>query len=375
MDAEAQRRLIARIRDLRGSNSTDLAASTFRVPAADYTSDAVLAAELDRLFFGGPLLAGLSGDVREPGDWLSVEACGRSAVVWRHADGALRAFTNACRHRGMRIATGRGHAERVLVCPYHAWSYDGDGRVRGIPGDAGFSDVARDELCLTRLPVREEAGLVYVGFTKGAIDASPLGGVDREIAPFELAAYHHVERRSHRFATNWKLAVDSFMEAYHLHALHADTLRPIFHGNVSAFDAFGRNGRIVGVRRSFDGLRDGEGLLPHVTLLYQLFPNAVLIHQQDHVELYQSFPDRDDPNACDVRVTLYAPTAPVTDAERERWRKNLDLIDTVTSTQDFAACEQIQANLRADAVPFLLLGRNEPGVAHFHRSLHEVLGA
>jgi hypothetical protein len=178
----------------------------------------------------------------------------------------------------------------------------------------------------------------------------------------------------HRFPTNWKLTVDSFMEAYHLHSLHADTLRPMFHGNVSAFDAFGRNCRIVGVRRSFDQLQNGGSLLPHVTLLYQLFPNAVLIHQQDHVELYQSFPDVDDPSACDVRVTLYAPTAPASDAERAYWRKNLDLIDGVTSNQDFAACAQIQANLRAGAVPFLVLGRNEPGVAHFHRVMHAVLG-
>jgi len=115
-------------------------------------------------------------------------------------------------------------------------------------------------------------------------------------------------------------------------------------------------------------------LLPHVTLLYQLFPNAVLIYQQDHLELYQSFPDLHDPDACEVRVTLYAPTSPVTDAERAHWKRNLDLIDSVTSTEDFAACAAIQANLRAGAVPHLVLGRNEPGVAHFHRSLHAALG-
>jgi hypothetical protein len=119
----------------------------------------------------------------------------------------------------------------------------------------------------------------------------------------------------------------------------------------------------------------GADLLPHVTLLYQLFPNAVLIYQQDHVELYQSFPDPHDPSACDVRVTLYAPKAPESDAERTHWKRNLDLIDHVTTTEDFAACRQIQANLRAGAVPHVVLGRNEPGVAHFHRALHEVLGA
>src|SRR6185436_664783 len=129
MDRATQERLTARIRELRRSRSTDLAPSTYRVPASDYTSASGLAAELDTLFFRGPLLAGLAGDAREPGDWFSFEACGRSAVVWRQQDRTLRAFVNACRHRGMRVATGCGRGERTLVCPYHSWSYGRDGRL------------------------------------------------------------------------------------------------------------------------------------------------------------------------------------------------------------------------------------------------------
>ena len=375
MDFGTQQRLAARIRDLLRARTTDLAASSCRIPASDYTSADVLAAELRLLFQRGPLLAGLSGDARAPGDWFSFDACGRSVVVWRRPDGALRAFVNACRHRGMRIATGRGHADRLLVCPYHSWSYDADGRLAALPGADGFADVARDALCLGRLAVHEHAGLVWVDFAPDGAEPADLGGAEVELVPFGLAAYHPVERRAHRFAANWKLTVDTFLEAYHLHFLHVDTLRPTFHGNLALFDAFGRNGRVVGVRRSFDGLAADASLLPHVTVLYQLFPNAVLIHQQDHVELYQSFPAGADPNACEVRVTLYAPRAPATDAEREHWRKNLDLVDTVTSTEDFAACEQIQANLRAGAVPFVVVGRNEPGLAHFHRTLRAVLDA
>lgn len=375
MDQATQTGLVARIEDLLRRRSTDLAATTYRVPASDYTGTVDLARELARVFFAGPLLAGLSGDARAPGDWFSFEGSGRSVVIWRHPDGGLRAFVNACRHRGMRVVSGCGHA-RLLVCPYHSWSYDPDGRLNAIPGEEGFADLDRAGTRLAPVAVREEAGLVFVALdAAAAIEGPLLQGAEGELAPFDLGAYHQVERRAHRFATNWKLTIDSFMEAYHLHFLHKDTLRPLFHGNVSAFDAFGRHCRIVGVRRSFDGRNaaNGADLLPHVTLLYQIFPNVVLIYQQDHLELYQSFPDLHDPDACEVRVTLYAPTAPTTDAERAYWRKNLDLIDGVTSSEDFAACAAIQANLRAGAVPFLVLGRNEPGVAHFHRSLHAVL--
>lgn len=375
MDVATQTRLTARIRALRQAGTTDLAAATYRVPAADYTSAAVLDGELDRLFARRPLLAGLSGDARRPGDWFTFAACGRSTLVWRAPDGALRAFVNACRHRGMRLADGRGRAERLLVCPYHAWSYTPDGRLHAIPGEEGFSDLAREQIALMPVRVREQAGLVFVGGDSDDDDGGPCAGAAAELAPFALGAYHQVERRTHRLPLNWKLAVDSFMEAYHLHFLHKDTLRPIFHGNVSAFDAFGRHCRIVGVRRSFDTLAaDSSDLLPHVTLLYQLFPNAVLIYQQDHVELYQAFPHLSDPHTTEVRLTLYAPTVPATDAERAYWRKNIDLIDGVTTSEDFSACAAIHANLRAAAIPFLILGRNEPGVAHFHRMLHDALG-
>ncbi len=375
MDRATQARLVARIRELVARRSTDFAAATYRVPAADYTSVAILAQEVDALFLRGPLLAGLSGEVRDPGDWVSFDACGRSVVVWRHPEGGLRAYVNACRHRGMRLASGCGRGP-LLVCPYHSWSYDPDGRLNAIPGDAGFSDVDRATVELTPVAVREEAGLVFVALDPATLsDGVLLEGAEAELGPFGLDAYHRIERRAHRFATNWKLTVDSFMEAYHLHFLHKDTLRPLFHGNTSAFDAFGRHCRILGIRKTFDERAAGNGgdLLPHVTILYQLFPNAVLIYQQDHLELYQSFPVVDDPNACEVRVTLYAPTAPTTDAERAHWKKNLDLIDHVTSTEDFAACTQIQANLRGGALSHLTLGRNEPGVAHFHRSLHAAL--
>jgi nitrite reductase/ring-hydroxylating ferredoxin subunit len=375
VDAATQARLAARIRAHRAAGTTDLAAATYRVPAGDYTSQTILDAEIDAVFARCPLVAGLSGDAAQPGDWFTFDAGGRSTIVWRGPDGTLRGFVNACRHRGMRVADGAGRGARLLVCPYHSWSYRPDGRLNAIPGEEGFSDVDRGQIALPPVPIREQAGIVFVG---GVDDdgETPAQGAEAELATFWLGDYHQVERRTHRLPLNWKLAIDSFMEAYHLHFLHKDTLRPIFHGNVSAFDAFGRHCRIVGVRRSFDTIADAPvaDLLPHVTLLYQLFPNAVLIYQQDHVELYQAFPVERDPHACEVRVALYAPTAPATDAARAYWKKNLDLIDGVTTSEDFAACAAIHANLRTGALPCLTLGRNEPGVAHFHRGLHAVLG-
>ncbi|MBL6750683.1 MAG: aromatic ring-hydroxylating dioxygenase subunit alpha [Nevskia sp.] len=375
MLAQTQESIAGRIAALQRARSTDLAPASYRQPPRDYTDPAVLALEMQRLFQeGAPLPAGLSCDARAPGDWFVYEALGRSVLVCRHADGSLRAYRNTCRHRGMRLAQGCGTGGGNFVCPYHAWAYDFEGCLRARPGEDSFADAPRSELGLQPLPVREEAGVVYVGLAPAQWPQAPLlGGAEAELAPFGLAGYHRIDHRVFQARMNWKLGIDSFLEAYHLHKLHRNTLRTLFLDDIAVFDAFGRNSRITGVRRSFEQHRTGDSLLPHLTVVYQLFPNAVLIHQQDHMEFYEALPDPQDPNRCAMRVTLYAPQAAETESALRYWAANLELVYKVTTTEDFAACEQIHANLRGQPPPFLVFGRNEPALIHFHRSLAQAL--
>lgn len=376
MDAATQAEIADRIHALHATAAgTDLAPAPHHQAIGDYTTREVLARELERLFLSGaPLAAGLSGAVRNPGDWFTFDACGRSAIVCRGRDGRLRAFANACRHRGMRLVSGTGRGKSSFACPYHSWTYDLEGRLKIRPGEEGFTGTEPAELGLLALPVREQAGVVFVGLAAAEwSEASLLAGAEREIGPFGLDRYHWFAQREHRAAMNWKLGVDSFMEAYHLHSLHKNTLRKFFFDNVSVFDAFGRHCRILGLRRSFEKHQPGESLLPHVTLLYQLAPNAVLIYQQDHVQFYEALPDLDDPGRCTMRITLYAPEEPADDAARRHWDANMDLIFGVTTSEDFAACERIHANLKSGALPYVIFGRNEPALIHVHRSLNEAI--
>ena len=376
MDRATQARLTARIRDLRRRRSTDLAPSTYRVPASDYTSAPGSPRRLDSLFLRGPLLAGLSGDAREPGDWFSFEACGRSAVVWRQPDGALRAFVNACRHRGMRVASACGRGARSLVCPYHCVELRPrrPARPPSPARRASPTSTRRDRAdaaaACTRRPASSSSASTPERAGHGAILARRRR---RSSRPSRLGLVP--PGRAARASLRHQLEAHRRL----LHGGLPPPLPPRGHAPARSSTATSRRSTpSAGTAASsasgarFDELREAAAsLLPHVTLLYQLFPNAVLIYQQDHVELYQSFPDLARPGRVRrARDALRAAGARRATPSASYWKKNLDLIDGVTTTEDFAACEKIQANLRAGAVPFLILGRNEPGVAHFHRTLH-----
>jgi phenylpropionate dioxygenase-like ring-hydroxylating dioxygenase large terminal subunit len=361
----------------RGDRTTDFA-EPYSVPASDYTSAVVHHQELSEVFRGGPIVAGLSGAADGPGGWFTLDVSGVSVIIVRGEDLCLRAFRNACPHRGMRLLSGFGTGMRRVTCPFHAWSFDDTGVNRGIPTRDAFTDYSEAELSLESVQVSESHGIIYISRGEQPIEAQlELGGVQQELDLLGAIDHVLVERQERSLSMNWKLGVDSYMEAYHLHYLHKASLRPFFYNDSSPFNSFGKNGRIGGVRRSIDEAdwTKPDEFLQHITLEYQLFPNAVLIYQQDHFELSQVFPDPHNVGQSTVVQSVYAPRLGLTDERIKRFRKSFTLLLDVTVAEDFSACEVIQRNLESGSPQVLRLGRNEPGVAHFHRSLHATLGA
>jgi hypothetical protein len=184
-----------------------------------------------------------------------------------------------------------------------------------------------------------------------------LEGLAGELASYGLASWHHFATKTLEPRVNWKIAVDTFLEAYHLAALHRASVGPIFFGNLCLSDAFGLNHRMVAVRRSFAELASEDAaardLLRHTIELYTIFPNTVFIHQADHVEVWRMFPKSGRADACKVYLSLYTPEPATTEAARRHW----------------------QANIGSGAQEHVTYGRNEPGLIHFHGSLGRALEA
>ena len=385
MDRDDDIGLVRRFLALHETRADELAPTVYRQPTADYTSVDHLERERASLFRGTPLLAGLSADIPDAGDYLTLSGGGPPVVVVRGEDGVARAMVNTCRHRGARLVEGRGRARPCIVCPYHSWTYDLAGRLTAQPGAGeAFSGLDREHLGLRPVPVAEGHGLIFV--RPGG--AAPVGGepidldavlcgLGPELDGYKLASYHHVETRTHVQNFNWKFVIDTFLEAYHIFSLHKRSIAPQYFSTGALFDPYGPHSRLIGVRHSILDLvgtpEESWSILPHGTVHYVIAPNALLVHQLDHFELWRVFPLGVDRTL--VHTGLYAPTTPDDERAQRHWRKNLDLLIQVTTGEDFPQCERIQTDVAAGASHELIFGRNEPALAHFHRSLAAMMDA
>lgn len=352
-----------------------------RNPASVYTSPERFAGELHVLFEDQPMLVGLSGELREPGAYLTATLGRTPVAVVRQADSTLRAFVNICRHRGATLLPEPcGAGLHAISCPYHSWTYRLDGSLRAFPGaEAGFDDVDKATTALHPVAVTEAHGMVFARARRPGepidIDEALHGAAD-ELADFGLDAYELVESRSRSWNVNWKLVMDTFTEPYHIPWLHRETIAPYYFFDRWIHDAYGPHQRFIGVRKSvldeFAKAAESEWtLLPHGTIQYLLVPGSVLTHQLDHIELWRLTPLA--PDRTEVRTSVFSPGPPSSDKARRHFVKNLDVLLGVTDTEDFPMQERVQRNLGSGAMPEVVYGKMEPALADYHTAVNKML--
>src|SRR5579883_156029 len=361
------------------TRTTAMADGVYRNPVSDYTCPRQLARERDIFFRRGPLFIGLSCLLPASGDYLTHDHSGAPLLLVRQRDGSLRAFLNVCRHRGARVANGCGKGVSDFSCPYHDWCYGLDGALLARPDERSFAEIDKATRGLRELPVVEKYGMIWVAPTPGAtfeIDAQ-LGGLEHDLAAYALGSYHHYETRVLRRRVNWKIVVDTFLETYHLSTLHPSTVHPILHTNLATFDAFGRNLRMIGARRTIDMLRklpeEEWNLIPYTAIICVLFPNTVFVMQGDHLETWHVYPTGDDPDECVMYASLYTPEPATTESARRHWDRNMDLLMATVEKEDFPLSEGIQRGFHSGAQDEILFGRNEPSLQHYHKSIKAAL--
>ena len=374
MDRTSELACIRRFLAHLDAGTTDLAASPLRVPASEFTSADFHARERARVFRRQPGLVALSGDLREAGDYLPVEVGGIPLLLIRQADGGLRAFVNGCRHRGSPIVAERGCAEGGrLRCPFHAWTYATDGRVVATPNAAeGFASHDPDAMGLHERPCLEAEGLVFVRAEGDApIDAGQaLEGLRPDLDALDLATYHPFETRTARWQCSWKLALDTFLESYHVFSLHRETVHDWYFSVPMIHDAWGPNMRFPVARRTIEELRDrpeDEWSLPrHATVQWLIGLNALISYTRDYVLLWRF--ESPAPGICDARTTLYSATPIDTPEQEKRLGEAFDLQMRVTGDEDFPQQERIQSVIDSGALETLVFGRHEVAPIHFHRT-------
>ncbi|HUH83709.1 MAG TPA: SRPBCC family protein [Stellaceae bacterium] len=374
---EQARKLLAHLE----GRSTALADGIYRNPVSDYTCPQQAAREREVFFRLSPICIGLSCLLPQPRDFLTHDYTGVPILLIRQAEGRLRAFLNVCRHRGARLANGRGSDARDFSCPYHGWCYGLDGALLSRPDEGSFAEIDKAARALRELPLVEKYGVIWVSPTPDArfdIDTR-LSGLECDLEAYRLASYHHYETRVLQRRINWKVAVDTFLELYHLNVLHPRTVGPILYTNLATFDAFGRNLRMIGARRSIGELRQTPerdwDLIRHSAVVYVLFPNTVFIMQGDHVESWHMFPAGNGVDETLMYASLYTPEPALTDSARRHWDRNMDLLMATVEKEDFPLSEGMQRGFYSGAQQEVIFGRNEPSLQHFHKSVTAALAA
>lgn len=200
-----------------------------------YTDSAVFEQEKERVFFRTWQYAGHVSQLERPGDYFTFDLLDQRLFCVKGIDGEVRTFFNVCQHRAHEVVRGSGN-KRVLVCPYHAWTYELDGQLRAAPNDQRVPGFDRSQICLTEVRTEILWGFVFVNLNP---DAEPMtkwypgleAGLREYVPDIErLCPVYSVDVEER---CNWKVSVENYSECYHCRLNH-----PTFANGVIDADSY-----------------------------------------------------------------------------------------------------------------------------------------
>ena len=194
------------------------------MPPSVYTNPEFLGREVETIFSKEWVCVGRANGLSKVGDYLTYDLAGQPIIVVRDKDRLLRAFSNVCLHRMSTLLEGTGN-KRAIVCPYHAWTYGLDGRLRGAPFMTETTGFCKDDYVLPFVRCEEWLGWIYVTLDDNRPNvASTLRPLEDMVAHYGMENYVECFRETHVWNTNWKVLAENFMESYHLPVCHAGTV-------------------------------------------------------------------------------------------------------------------------------------------------------
>ena len=207
------------------------------LPPWCYTSDEFFEREVERIFLHTWNFVAREDELPNAGDFLVLDMFGESIIVIRSSAGPINAFVNACPHRGTRILSEQGHC-RAMVCPYHGWTFDHNGRLKGARGMEKTHQFDLNEHGLTPIRLERWDGFMFINFDHEAESLHEhLGDITEKFASYNLSDMVCVRRKEYDLKCNWKIFMENAMEDYHTPVVHRssiglqDTIPEITRGN------------------------------------------------------------------------------------------------------------------------------------------------
>lgn len=194
------------------------------MPPAVYTSAEFLKRELSDIFSKDWFCVGRASAFSSPGDYVTLNLADQPIIVLRDNQDKLVALSNVCLHRMSTLLEGRGNT-KTIVCPYHAWTYNLDGSLRGAPAMTLNDGFCKENYKLPQVKCEEWLGWVFVTLNPDAEPvAKQLKKVEDLVGDYDMTNYTETFFETHIWNTNWKVLAENFMESYHLPVCHAGTI-------------------------------------------------------------------------------------------------------------------------------------------------------
>ena len=342
--------------------------------------------EIERVLRPSWQIACHVNSIPNAGDFLTVDLGPDSVIVLRDRAGDVRAFHNACRHRGARLLDDAGHCPGLIVCPYHGWSYQYDGRLSGVPLRESFPGFARDELALKPVHVDSLLGLVFI--CVAAERPAPLmetwGGLVDELVPYGSERMQPLGPIGvEHWEVDWKIAMDNYLESYHV---------PIGHPGLNrlAVPDYEDQRGVPGVARGIGWLRETpsprwserayQTLLARTPInlpddlcrswrFYSGLPNLGMDLYPEQMDFFQILPR--GAGRCSIRYALFG--HPDDRREIRVLRRLGARINAAVNGEDRWLCERVQRGLASSSYQPGPLSALEKWMFEFHDLLEHAI--
>ncbi len=331
---------------------------SYTLAAPYYYDEALSRKELDRVFARSWRFVCHKNEIPNAGDYIALDVGGENVFVMRGKDGQIRGFFNVCPHRAAQlIAPGTGNKPSVITCPYHSWTFDHDGCLRGASRSERVKDFSKDDFALTAVSVEELSGFVYVNLDP---EAAPLSqqadGLDallREECP-DIDNYKLLARSDFDVKANWKVIIDNFIENYHL------ILSGPEHKKFAELVASEEHESIINIHENWTDFNSPAGLADNAAyqwteprnlggsnkfITIHVFPDIgyVLFPGCNALSLFYTRPT--GPDTCTLVTAYYGPEGELDEATKCAVHYFSDEL----SPEDIDLCEGVQKGLRSRA--------------------------
>ena len=362
-------KLLQMLQAEKGDEAEDVA----RLDCRDFLDENMLAKE-KAMFRRQPLIIGHSSEIPQPGDFVVRELDNRSWLLVRGKDGVARAFLNYCQHRGTKLEQQeKGQCRHRFSCPYHAWTYNSEGGLVGVPRADLFPGLDKSSKGLRAGKLEEQYGLLWLTQDVQASEyhnvESFLAGLGEEFEALGMDKMHLYFDKTRPLKANWKFPLFAFLESYHLAVLHKESIADFFIENIAHTERLGKHIRSFVPRKNAMELAEVDlskvTLADYVTPTNIVFPNICMIGHPTSLSILIMLPG-DTPQTSSWRHMLLTPNEPTTEKERAHYDKSIAVLDGMTyKNEDFWVSEQIQEGISAGAIDEMLLSTNENLIKEF----------